>query len=81
MRKHQKLWYLDTACSNHISGDKLVFTDLYESYQNFVKFGDESKVSIMEKGMLAIQTKKNTVQTISDIFFVLELKTSLLDIG
>jgi hypothetical protein len=36
-----------------------------------MKFGDEFKVSITEKGMVAIQTKKNIVHTIFDVLFVL----------
>jgi SMC interacting uncharacterized protein involved in chromosome segregation len=43
-----------------MSRDKLIFSYLFKSYQDFIKFDDESKVPIMEKGMVAIQTIKNT---------------------
>jgi hypothetical protein len=39
-----------------------------------MKFGDEFIVFIIEKGIIVIQTKKNIVHTISDVFFVHELK-------
>jgi hypothetical protein len=45
-----------------------------------MKFGNESKVFVMEKGMVALKTKKNIVHTIFDVFFILELKTNLLSI-
>jgi len=38
-----------------------------------MKTSDESKVSIIEKGMVAIQKIKNIVHT--DVFIVLKLKT------
>jgi hypothetical protein len=31
-KNHQNLWYLGTGYSNHMSEDKLVFSDLDESY-------------------------------------------------
>ncbi|KAL5766858.1 hypothetical protein ACOSP7_017475 [Xanthoceras sorbifolium] len=46
----QNMWYLDTGCSNHMCGDKKVFSDLDKSFRNIVKFGDNSTVSIMGKG-------------------------------
>jgi len=50
-----------------MSGDKSIFFDLDESYQDFVKLGDESKVFIMKKKKAAIQTKKNILHTIFDV--------------
>jgi len=46
-----------------------------------MKFGDEFKVSVIGKGMVATQTKKNIVHTISDVLFILELKINFLNIG
>jgi len=53
------LWYLDTEYSNYMNVDKLIFSKLDYSYQDFVKFDDDYKVFIIEKGMIIIiQTKK-----------------------
>jgi hypothetical protein len=27
-KNHQNLWYLDIECSNHLSGDKSIFSNL-----------------------------------------------------
>ncbi|KAI5386527.1 hypothetical protein KIW84_072889 [Lathyrus oleraceus] len=75
------LWYLDTACSNHMCGDKKAFSDLDESFRSTIKFGDNSTVSVMGKGTIGIHTKKNYVQTISNVLFVPDLKTNLLSVG
>jgi len=75
------MWYLDTGCSNHMCGDKKMFFDLDETYNNTVKFGDDSIVSVMGKGTVAIHPKGTSVQTISNVLYVPELKTNLLSAG
>ncbi|KAF2298936.1 hypothetical protein GH714_029230 [Hevea brasiliensis] len=77
----QNIWYLDTAASNHMSGNKSVFSFLDESYQDSVKFGNNSRVSIMGKGQVTIQTTRNVTHKISDVFYVPDLKTNLLSVG
>ncbi|XP_070045644.1 uncharacterized protein [Nicotiana tomentosiformis] len=44
------LWYLDTGCNNHMYGHKVAFSELDETFQDTVKFGDNSAVSIVGKG-------------------------------
>ncbi|GMP48604.1 hypothetical protein CsSME_00015900 [Camellia sinensis var. sinensis] len=65
----KNLWYLDTGCSNHMCGEKSAFSEFDEAFRDVVKFGDDSKVSIMGKGKVAIQTNKNSIQTISNVLF------------
>ncbi|KAM7520343.1 hypothetical protein LguiB_019305 [Lonicera macranthoides] len=78
---HKSMWYLDTGCSNHMCGDVSAFSDLDKSFRDSVKFGNNSKVSVMGKGRVTIQTKGNSTQTISNVLFVPELKTNLLSVG
>jgi len=77
----KNLWYLDSGCSNHMSGDKSVFSVLDESFRDSVKFGNNSKVAAMGKGQVLIQTNRDYSQTIMDVLFVPDLKTNLLSIG
>ncbi|XP_015159025.1 uncharacterized protein, partial [Solanum tuberosum] len=39
------LWYLDTGCTNHMCGQKEAFSELDESFQDTVRFGNNSVVS------------------------------------
>jgi hypothetical protein len=78
---NRNLWYLDTGCSNHMCGDKSVFSVLDESFRDDVKFGDNSKVSVMGKGRVSIQTKEDSTHNISNVFYVPDLKTNLLSVG
>ena len=52
-----------------------------ESFRNTVKFGDESTISVMGKGRVTLQTKGNSTHSISNVFFVPDLKTNLLSVG
>ena len=61
----QNMWYLDTSCSNHICGDKMMFSDLDETFCNTVKFGDNSTVSVLGKGMVTLQTKPRHVSCLA----------------
>ncbi|GKU96896.1 hypothetical protein SLEP1_g10077 [Rubroshorea leprosula] len=67
--------------SNHMCGDKSVFSILDESFRDTMKFGDNSKISVMGKGQVNIRTRDCATQTISNVLYVPELKTNLLSIG
>jgi hypothetical protein len=75
------MWYLDTGCSNHMCGEKETFSSLDESFRSSVKFGDNSKISVMGKGKVTIQTKGNSTHIIANVLFVPNLKTNLLSVG
>ncbi|KAI5680165.1 hypothetical protein M9H77_01392 [Catharanthus roseus] len=77
----KQLWYLDTGCSNHMCGDKEIFSHLDESYKDNVKFGNNTKISVMGKGEVMIRTRGNNYQIIYNVLFVPDLKTNLLSIG
>ncbi|XP_020412972.1 uncharacterized protein LOC109947423 [Prunus persica] len=44
---HQDVWYIDTGCSNHMSGNKSSFSYLDESFRSTVRFCDNSVISVM----------------------------------
>ena len=77
----QNLWDLDTSCSNHMCGDKEVFSELDETFHNTVKFGDNSTIFAMGRGMVTLYAKENSTHTISNVLLVPDLKTNLLSVG
>ena len=64
------IWYLDTACSNHMTGQKDIFSFLDESVQGEVNFGNKTKVPVKGKGDISIHSKDGTNVTIVDVFYV-----------
>ncbi|KAK9941415.1 hypothetical protein M0R45_018018 [Rubus argutus] len=80
--KHEPdIWYLDTGCSNHMFGRKSFFSNLNEDFRTTVSFGDHSTVSVMGKGDVQIRTKEDNIETISNVFYIPELKSNLLSVG
>ncbi|XP_038877452.1 uncharacterized protein LOC120069734 [Benincasa hispida] len=45
----EKIWYLDSGCSNHLTGRKDIFISLDESHENVVKTGDNKKLEVKGK--------------------------------
>ena len=44
-----KIWFVDTGCSNHMSGSKFSFSYLNEDFHSTVSFGDCSTIKVMGK--------------------------------
>ncbi|GKV33750.1 hypothetical protein SLEP1_g42213 [Rubroshorea leprosula] len=50
-------WFLDTGCTNHMSGKKELFADLDESFRTKVKFADDRTIPVTGKGRILINLK------------------------
>ena len=74
-------WLIDTGCTNHMCGNKALFTELAESYHTRVKFADDSSIPVMGKGMILVELKNGDQKYISDVFYVPGMKTNLLSVG
>ncbi|CAM8990990.1 unnamed protein product [Rhodiola kirilowii] len=75
------VWYLDSGCSNHMSGRKELFSRLDESARAEVSFGNKSQIQVMGKGDIQIQTNDGTYVTITNVFYVPGLCWNLLSLG
>ena len=75
------VWYLDSGCSNHMTGHKNLFVELDESVRGKVNFGNDNQVEVLGKGTLAIVAKKGIIMYVHDIFYVPSLKHNLLSVG
>ncbi|KAL5762607.1 hypothetical protein ACOSP7_018871 [Xanthoceras sorbifolium] len=75
------IWFLDSGCSNHMSGIKSTFKELDESYKVQVKLGDNKQIQVEGKEMVAIKTGNNGVKFLHNVFFVPSLAHNLLSVG
>lgn len=76
----EDVWFLDSGCSNHMCGDKALFSDLNESFRQIVKLGNNSKMSVNGKGNVRLQLS-GVVHVVTEVFYVPELRNNLLSIG
>ncbi|GKV41367.1 hypothetical protein SLEP1_g48909 [Rubroshorea leprosula] len=72
------IWILVVATT---CGDKSTFANLDESCQDKVKFGDNSTIAVKGRGQVTIRAKDNSIQTISNVLYVPDLKSNLLSLG
>eukprot|EP00253_Pinus_taeda_P011744 PITA_11744 len=75
------IWFLDSGCSNHMTRNIALFSNLDQNVKSQVTLGTDSKISVMEKGEVKIFTKKGEKKTIEDVYYVPGMKSNLLSIG
>lgn len=73
-------WFLDSGCSNHMSGDRELFSTMDGKFKHSVKLGNNKKMEVVGKENVKI-VLRNTAYTISDVFYIPELKNNLLSLG
>ena len=71
------LWYLDSGCSRHMTGNKGLFKTLSEGKIGTVTFGDGSKSVIRGIGTVDIPG----LPVFEDVWYVDALKANLLSIS
>ena len=70
------LWYLDSGCSRHMTGDKSLFKSIKEKEDSFVTFGDGSHSQVLEKGTIDIPR----LPLLTNVLYIKGLKVNLLSI-
>ena len=68
------LWYLDSGCSHHMTGDKTLFKSLKEKVGDYVTFGDGSHAQVLSKGTVEIPG----LPLLKDVLYMKGLKANLL---
>ena len=75
------IWYLDSGCSNHMTGNLDLFSSLDTSVKTNVTLGNNVQVIVLGKGTVDILTKQGESKYIPDIYHVEGLKHNLLSTG
>ncbi|KAJ0586507.1 putative RNA-directed DNA polymerase [Helianthus annuus] len=73
-------WYLDSGCSNHMTGNNGMFVKLDESLQKEVRTGDDKRLEVQGIGEVMISIKGQN-KKVKNVFYVKGLKHNLLSVG
>ena len=79
--KQEDFWFLDSGCSNHMTGNIEMFANLDENVKSEVTTGTDSKISIKGKGRVSIQARNGEQMIVPEVYYVPGLKCNLLSIG
>ena len=71
------LWYLDSGCSGHMTGDRSLFKVFESKKGGNVTFGDGSKSQIKGKGIISLLGLPDIV----NVLYVEDLRVNLLNIS
>ena len=52
------VWYLDSDCSNHMSGNKSLFYIIDKNYKYEIKMENNGTIPVVGKGSVMIRTKQ-----------------------
>ena len=76
----QDTWFIDSGCSNHMTGRKDWFSSIDESFSDEVKLGNNYALKVCGKGMVKLLIN-GVVHFLNDVFYVPELKNNLFSVG
>eukprot|EP00253_Pinus_taeda_P018397 PITA_18397 len=79
--KQEDVWFLDSGCSNHMTGNIAMFSNLDENVKYEVKTGTDSKISVKGKGRVSIRARNGEQMIVPEVYYVPGLKCNILSIG
>ncbi|GKF07861.1 polyadenylate-binding protein-interacting protein 9-like protein [Tanacetum coccineum] len=76
----ETVWYLDTAASNHMCGDKHLFVEMKDLVDGCVSFSDELKVQVKGRGTVFLSHDDKEIQ-VKDVYYISSLKRNIISLG
>ncbi|XP_039056284.1 uncharacterized protein LOC120199175 [Hibiscus syriacus] len=78
---HSNIWFLDSGCSNHMTGVKSLFNEIDETFKKKVTLGDNKQIQVEEKGNVAVKGNSSNVKLLYDVYYIPSLSQNLLSVG
>jgi len=76
----QEMWFIDSGCSNHMTGREDWFSFIDSSFSDTVKLGNNYALKVAGKGTVKLVINE-VMHIVTDVFYVPELKNNLLSMG
>ncbi|KAJ0551653.1 putative RNA-directed DNA polymerase [Helianthus annuus] len=78
---NNNLWFIDSGCSNHMTGSRSSFIHLDETFKVDVQLGNKKKLAIEGKGTVRINAGSNGSRLLDDVYYAPSLEYNLLSVG
>ncbi|KAJ0502796.1 putative RNA-directed DNA polymerase [Helianthus annuus] len=75
------LWFLDSGCSNHMTGSRRSFIELDETFKMNVQLGNKKILAVEGKGVVRINTGSNSFKLLTEVYYAPTLEYNLLSVG
>ena len=76
----EEAWFLDSGCSNHMTGIRDWFIEIDEQFRHSIKLGNGERMLVMGKGSVEFASQ-GINHVVREVFFIPALKNSLLSLG
>ena len=73
-------WYLDSGCSNHMTGNRDYFVEIDDTMNSVVTLGDDKEVQVRGLGTITV-TCKTGRKLIHDVMYVPDIAHNLMSLG
>ncbi|WVZ02011.1 hypothetical protein V8G54_022817 [Vigna mungo] len=80
-KEEEMSWYLDSACSNHMTGNRSWLIDLDTSVKSSVCFVDDSVIRAEGSGKVLITRKDGKPVYMHNVLYVPTMRSNLLSLG
>ena len=62
-----QVWYLNSGCSNHMSGNESLFSFIDKSFKSEIRMRNNRTILVVGKGSIMIHTKKNEKKEVHNV--------------
>jgi hypothetical protein len=80
-KSNAEIWYLDTGCSNHMTGRRDWLKSIDTSKKTRVKLADSSYLVAKGMGNIAIQRKDGEEVVIEKVLYIPDMDCNLMSVG
>ena len=77
--KRKDAWFLDSGCSNHMCGDRTMFSEIDDRFRQLVRLGNNTWMNVIGKGRVKLLLNEINY-AMSKVYYVPKLKNNLLSI-
>lgn len=80
-KEEQAVWFIDSGCSNHMTGVKKMFRELDETQRRLIRLGNNKQIQVEGKGIVEVKFIYGKSKLISNVLYAPELAHNLLSVG